>query len=83
MVNNVHCNKILTIQQGYPRGVSSAGKPRPTSTWISSVSIYRVYLGEWPIKPLLSGQVHVHVDAEEIPVEGINNYFLLQTTEVS
>ena len=30
----VHSNKILTIQQGYPWGVSSIGKPRPTSTGI-------------------------------------------------
>ena len=54
--------KILTIQHGYPRGVSSIGKPRPTSIGISSVSIYRVYIGEWSIKSLLTGQVHVYVD---------------------
>ncbi len=59
-----HSNTSLTIQQGYPRGVSSVGNPCPTSTWISSVSIYRVYLGEWPIKSLLIGQVHVHADVD-------------------
>ncbi len=52
-------SKILTIQQGYPWGVSSIAKLRTTSIGISSVSIYRVYLGEWPIKSLLTGQVDV------------------------
>ncbi len=42
----VHSNKILTIQQGHPRGVSSVEKPWPASTGMSSVSIYKVYLGE-------------------------------------
>ena len=31
---STHSNKILIIQEGYARGVSSIGKPRPTSTGI-------------------------------------------------
>ncbi len=30
-----HSNKILTIQEGYPQGVSSVGTPRPTQTGIT------------------------------------------------
>ncbi len=77
----LHSSKILTIQLGYPCEVSSIGKPRPTLTGISSVSICRVYLSEWLIKSLLTGQVHVHVGWGNPCWR--NKYFLLQTTKVS
>ena len=35
LVVKLHSDEILTIQQGYPRGVSSVETPRPLSTGIT------------------------------------------------
>ncbi len=39
--------KILTIQQGWPRGVSSVGNPRQVSKGFSSGSLAEVFQLYW------------------------------------
>ncbi len=47
LLSTLHSSKILTIQQGQPRGVSSIGNPRQASTGFNSESLisYKVCKG--------------------------------------
>ncbi len=44
----LHSHKILTKQQGWPRGVSSVGNPRQALTGFNSGSLAKLYLGQFP-----------------------------------